>query len=32
MNEICKFVTKTEDYSNGVRAYPMKKGDRIYYK
>ena len=30
MNEICKFVTKTEDYSNGARAYPMKKGDCIY--
>lgn len=31
MNEICKFVTKIEDYSNGVRAYPVKKGDFIYF-
>ena len=31
MNEICKFVTKIEGYSNGVRAYRVKKGDCIYF-
>lgn len=25
MDKICKFVTKTEDYSNGVRAYRVKR-------
>lgn len=30
MNEIYNFVTKTEDYLNGVRAYAVKKGDCIY--
>lgn len=31
MNENYKFVTKTEDYSNGVRVYTVKKGDFIYF-
>lgn len=30
MNEIYNFETKKEDYSNGVRAYRVKKGDCIY--
>jgi hypothetical protein len=30
MNEIYNFVTKTEDYLNGVKAYAVKKGDCIY--
>ena len=29
MSEIYNFVTKTEDYSNDVRAYRVKKGDCI---